>query len=57
MLFRMVYNVEVVMPMDYIVPSQCIAPFTGRVDHGALEERLVQLTKHEEDRFLAIFHQ
>lgn len=38
--FRLVYGVEVVIQMEYIVPSLCIAALTGMTDHGALEERL-----------------
>ena len=34
--FKMVYGVEVVMPMEYIVPSLCIAAFTGMADRVAL---------------------
>ena len=45
------------MPMEYIVPSLRIAELTGMVDHRSLEERLTQLAKLEEDRFLAGFHQ
>jgi len=55
--FRLVYGVEVVMPMEYIVPSLRIAAFIGMADHGALEERLVQFMELEEDKFLARFHQ
>ncbi len=55
--FRLVYGVEVVMPMEYIVPSLRIATFTGMTDHEALEERLAQLAELEEERFLAGFHQ
>jgi len=55
--FILVYGMEAVMPMEYIVPSLCVAAFTGMADHGALEERLAQLTELEEDRFLAGFHQ
>eukprot|EP00253_Pinus_taeda_P016861 PITA_16861 len=55
--FRLVYGVEVVMPMEYIVPSLCIEAFTGMADHKALEERLTQLMELEEDRFLVGFHQ
>ena len=39
-LFRLVYGVEVVMPMEYIVPSLHIVALTGMTDRGALEERL-----------------
>lgn len=55
--FRLMYGIEVVMPMEYIVPSLCMATPTGMADRGALEERLMQLAELEEDRFLARFHQ
>lgn len=55
--FRLVYGVEVVMPMEYIVPSLRITTFTGMEDHKALEEWLAQLMELEEDRFLAGLHQ
>lgn len=35
--FRLVYGVEVAIPMEYVVPSLRIAAFTGMADHGALE--------------------
>lgn len=57
MLFRLVYVVESVMPMKYVVPILCITAFIGMVDHGALEERLAHLTNIEEDRFIVGFHQ
>eukprot|EP00253_Pinus_taeda_P029844 PITA_29844 len=47
--FRLVYGVEVVMQMEYIVPSLRIATFTGMADCKALEERLAQLMELEED--------
>ena len=43
----MVYGVEVVMPMEYIVSSLCIVALTGMKDHKALEERLAQLDELE----------
>lgn len=55
--FRLVYGIEVVMPMEYVVPSLHIMAFTRMADHRDLEERLMQLTELEEDRFLARFHQ
>eukprot|EP00253_Pinus_taeda_P010550 PITA_10550 len=55
--FRLVYGVEVVMPLEYIVPSLRITSLTGMADREALEERLKQLLELEEDRFLAGFHQ
>jgi len=54
--FRLVYGVEDVMPMEYIMPTLCIVAFTGMLDCGALEEQLAQLMELEEDRFLARFH-
>lgn len=38
--FLLVYGVEAMMPMEYIVPSLCIAMLTSMTDHRALEERL-----------------
>lgn len=55
--FRLVYGVEVVTLMQYIVPSLCISTLTSIVDHEALEERLTQLMELEEDQFLPGFHQ
>lgn len=53
--FRLVYGKEVIMPMEYIVPSLQIAVITSMADHGALEERLTQLEELEEERFLVGF--
>lgn len=39
--FQLVYGVEFVMPMEYIMPSLCIASFTGMADREALKEWLV----------------
>ena len=55
--FQLVYDVEAVMPMEYIVPSLRIATLTGITNHGALEERLTQLAELEEEIFLDRFHQ
>lgn len=41
--FRLVYGVEAVMPMEYIVSSLRIAASIGMVDRRALEERFAQL--------------
>lgn len=30
--FKLVYGIEAMMPMEYIVPSICIVTFTGMVD-------------------------
>ena len=49
-LFWLVYGMEVVMLMEYIIPSLRIAMLTGMVDQEALEERLTQLEELEEER-------
>eukprot|EP00253_Pinus_taeda_P007586 PITA_07586 len=56
-LFRLVYGVEVVMPMEYIVPSLCITTLKDMADREALEEQIAPLMELEEDRFLTGFHQ
>jgi hypothetical protein len=55
--FKLAYGQEVVMPMEYIVPSLKIAALTDMVDEETLNERLVNLVGLEEDRFIAGFHQ
>eukprot|EP00253_Pinus_taeda_P030157 PITA_30157 len=55
--FHLVYGVDAMMPIEYIMPSLHIAAFTGIADYGALEEWLTQLEDLEEDRFFARFHQ
>ena len=46
--FRLVYGIEVVMPMEYIVPSLRISAFIGMVNHGAMEERPTHLAELDE---------
>lgn len=55
--FLLVYGMEAVMPIEYIVPSLRIAVLTRMTDREALEERLAQLEELEEEWFLAGFHQ
>ena len=45
------------MPMEYIVPSLCIAAFTNMAEPNIMEELLAQLVALEEDRFISNFHQ
>ena len=54
---KLVYGKEAVIPMEYIVPSLCIAATTGMDDKVALEERTRQLFQLQEDFFIAGFHQ
>jgi hypothetical protein len=43
--FRLVYGQEVVMPMEFIVPSLCIVALTELTDFGAVEKRLSELVE------------
>ena len=55
--FSLVYGQEVVMPMEYIIPSLRIAQITEMADTYTMNERLAQLLTLEEDRFITGFHQ
>jgi len=55
--FRLVYGMEDVMAMEYIMPILDIIAFTGMADHRALDERLTPLKRLEEYRFFVGFHQ
>ena len=55
--FKLAYEQEVVMPMEYIVPSLKIATLTDLEDEETVEERLLHLVELEEDRFVVGFHQ
>ena len=54
--FKLAYGQEVIMPMEYIVPSLKIATLTSLEDEEIVEERLLHLLELEEDRFVAGFH-
>jgi hypothetical protein len=53
----LVYGLEAVVPMEYLVPSLRIAAFTDIDDTDTIHERLSQLAELEEDRFISGFHQ
>ena len=55
--FRLVYGMEVVMSMEYILPSLRITVLTGMTDCEAMEENRAQLEELEEEWFLTRFHQ
>jgi hypothetical protein len=38
--FKLVYGLEVVVPMEYLVPSLRIISFTGMDDIGIVQKRL-----------------
>ena len=41
--FRLIYGQEVIMPLEYIVPSLRIDVIIEMTDVGTIEERLLQL--------------
>ena len=51
----MVYGKEAIMPMEYIIPSLCIATFNNMDKPDIMEERLSLAL--EEDQFITNFHQ
>ena len=54
---RLVYGQEIVMPMEYIVPSLRITMITKMTDVDAVEEIISQLVQLEEELFVAGYHQ
>ena len=44
---------DVIMPIEYVVPSLRIATFTNMAYSDIIEECLVQLVALEEDRFIS----
>ena len=55
--FKLTYGQEVVMPMEYIIPSLKIVVLTDLAYEETVEERLLHLVELEEDRFVVGFHQ
>jgi hypothetical protein len=55
--FKLVYGLEVVFPMEYLVPSLRIDAFTNMDDIGIIRERLAQMVELEEEKIMAGFHQ
>jgi hypothetical protein len=53
----LVYGLELVVPMEYLVPSLRIVSFTDMDDPSAIQEGLAQLVELEGERFIAGFHQ
>jgi hypothetical protein len=46
-----------VVPLDYLIPSLCIATITDMTERGATHEILAQLMELEEDKIIVGFHQ
>ena len=55
--FKLAYGKEVVMTLEYIVPSLRVAALTDMADEESLNERLLNLVGIEVDHFIAGFHQ
>jgi hypothetical protein len=55
--FRLLYGQEEVVPLDYLIPSLCIATITNMIENGTSQEILAQLMELEEDRIMVGFHQ
>jgi hypothetical protein len=55
--FKLVYGLEAVVPMEYLVSTLKIVAFIDMDDTGAVQERLTQLVELEEDIFIAGFLQ
>jgi transposase InsO family protein len=55
--FKLVYDLEAVVPMEYLVPSLRIVSFTSMDDMGTFQDRVAQLMELEEERFIVGFHQ
>jgi hypothetical protein len=55
--FRLVYGQEVVMPMEFIVPSLHVVVLTDIIDSSTVEKRLLEIVELDEDNFVAGFHQ
>jgi hypothetical protein len=55
--FILVYGQEVVIPLEYLIPSLHIAAITNMKKRGTIQEILSQLMELEKDRIMASFHQ
>jgi hypothetical protein len=55
--FKLVYEQETLMPMEFIIPSMHVATIIDLSDSGTIHEHLSQLVHLEEDRLITRFHQ
>jgi len=51
-LFRLVYDKEVVIPLEFSVPIQCIYRATQMSNDQSLQKRLDEILELEEDRLI-----
>jgi hypothetical protein len=54
--FILVYGQEVVVPLDYLIPSLSIETITNMTKRGTTLEILSQLMELEEDMIMVGFH-
>jgi hypothetical protein len=54
--FNLAFGQEAVIPMEFLIPSLCIAEMENLTDSGVVEERLALLLLLEEDRLIVGFH-
>jgi hypothetical protein len=52
-----VYGQEVVVPLEFLVPSLRIVAIINMIERGTIQERLSQLMELEEDKILEGIHQ
>jgi hypothetical protein len=52
-----VYGQELVVPLEFVVPSLRVISITNMTEQGTIQERLSQLMSMEEDMILVGFHQ
>jgi flagellar motor switch protein FliG len=55
--FKLVYDQEAVVPLEFLVPSLHVEAITQMTERGPVQEILNQLLSMEEDQILAGFHQ
>jgi hypothetical protein len=55
--FKLVYDQEVVVPFECLVPNLRVAAIMQMNEHNAIQEIMNQLLAMEEDRILVGFHQ
>ena len=55
--FILVYGQESAFPMEFLVPTLCIAVMEDLMNSSVVEEIISQLLILEEDQFFAGFHQ
>jgi hypothetical protein len=56
-LFILVYGKEVVMPLEFVVPSLRVSLTTQMTNDQSLQHRLDELMELEEDQIMAGFNQ